>query len=73
MGSRDAEAMPSRSGDYDAGGMVWGSMIGKKLLAGGGLPSGWASLLAVPLGLGGPHARSCAGGGGRSGQRRGDA
>jgi hypothetical protein len=32
--------MPGRSGDYDAGGMVWGSMIGKKLFGGSGLSSG---------------------------------
>ena len=46
MGSRDAEAMPGRSGDYDAGGMVWGSMIGKKLFGGSGLPFGHGGMLA---------------------------
>jgi len=40
MGSRDAEAMPGRSGDYDAREMVRGSMIGKKLFGGSGLPTG---------------------------------
>ena len=44
--------MPGRSGDYDAGGMVWGSMIGKKLFGGSGLPPGRASLPAALLGLG---------------------
>jgi hypothetical protein len=55
--------MPGGSGDYDAGGMVWGSMIGKKLFGGSGLPSGpglasgccsgsWARLSALVSGRG---------------------
>jgi hypothetical protein len=31
--------MPGRSGDYDAGEMVRGSMIGKKLFGGSRLPT----------------------------------
>ena len=32
--------MSDRSEDDDAGGMVWGSMIGKKLFGGSRLPTG---------------------------------
>jgi hypothetical protein len=35
--------MPCGSGNNDTGGMVWGSMIGKKLFGSSGLPSGRAS------------------------------
>jgi hypothetical protein len=51
MGSRDAEAMSGRSEDDDAGGMVWGSMIGKKLFGGSGLAHrAWPRFRAVPPG-----------------------
>lgn len=61
--------MPGRGGDYDAGGMVWGSMIGKKLFGEGGLPT-WPGLAlgsgARARGL--ACARSRPGAGGRSGR-----
>jgi hypothetical protein len=60
--------MPGRGGDNDAGGMVWGSMIGKKLFGKGGLPSmpGLApGGAARARGL--ACARSCPGAGGQAG------
>jgi len=57
--------MPGRSGDNDAGGMVWGSMIGKKHFGGSGLAHRAGPRSGVTLGLGGPPAYSCEGGGGR--------
>jgi hypothetical protein len=42
--------MPGRSGDYDAGGMVWGSMIDKKLFGGSGLPTGPSFRAGRPVG-----------------------
>ncbi len=47
--------MPGRGGDYDAGGMVRGSTIGKKLFGGSGLP----------FGHGGGRLRALVSGGGR--------
>ena len=63
MGSRDAEAMSSCRGDYDAGGMVWGSLIGKKLFGGSGLPSGPGLASGVSSRALGLLARSCPVGG----------
>jgi predicted nucleic acid-binding protein len=47
LGSRDAQAMPGRSGDNDAGKVAREAMIGKKLFGGSGTCWGRARLLAT--------------------------